>query len=78
MTRHIAAAELHLRIARETMHAQAAMAALGRAKPSDRIRRGRRSDNAIARHWRRAKRHMRRASAARVMLEALRVAGGAS
>lgn len=76
MTRHIAAAELHLRIARETMQAQSAMAALKRAKPSDRIRRGGRSDNAIARHWRRAKRHMRRAAEARAMLATL--TGGAS
>lgn len=70
-TTDLARAELSLRIIRETMHAQAAMAALGRAAPNDRIRRGGRSERATASHWRRCKRHLRRVAEARSQLALL-------
>jgi hypothetical protein len=73
---HLAAAELHIRIAREEAHARAAMAELARAKPSDRKRRGGRSESLAGNAWRRAKRHMRKAGQARAYLAALQ--GGAS
>ena len=68
---HLAAAELHIRIAREEAHARNAMAELARAKPHQRRKGERLSSNA----WRRAKRHMRKASEARRYLAQL---GGAS
>lgn len=68
---HLAAAELHIRIAREESHARSAMAELARAKPHQRRKGERLSSNA----WRRAKRHMRKASEARRYLAQL---GGAS
>jgi hypothetical protein len=73
---HLAAAELHIRIAREEAHARAAMAELARAKPDDRTRRGGRSERLAGNAWRRAKRHMRAASKARHYLAELQ--GGAS
>lgn len=73
---HLAAAELHIRIAREEAHARAAMAELARAKPSDRKRRRGSSERLTANAWRRARRHMRRAAQARAFLAALN--GGAS
>lgn len=68
---HLAAAELHIRIAREEAHARAAMAELARAKPHQR-RKGERLDGNA---WRRAKRHMRKAAESRRYLAEL---GGAS
>lgn len=69
---HLAAAELHIRIAREEVHARAAMAELGRAKPHQRRKGERLTGNA----WRRVKRHMRAASKARQYLAELQ--GGAA
>ncbi len=71
---HLAAAELHIRIAREESHARAAMAELARAKPHERKRRRGTSERLTGNAWRRAKRHMRRAAQARVFLAQL---GGA-
>jgi len=68
---HLAAAELHIRIAREQEHARKAMAELARAKPHQRRRSERLDGNA----WRRAKRHMRKAAEARRYLAELQ--GGA-
>lgn len=68
---HLAAAELHIRIARETDHARKAMAELARATPSDRKRRGARSERLTGNAWRRAKRHLKRAAQARAMLTQL-------
>ena len=76
---HLAAAELHIRIARAEAHARAAMAELARAKPHDRKRRGGRSERLTGNAWRRAKRHMRKAAEARAYLARLGASnGGAS
>jgi hypothetical protein len=74
-TKFLAAAELSLRIERETEHARLAMAALGRVGHHERAPRSGGSGRASSYHWRRAKRHMRAAAKARAQLAAL---GGAS
>lgn len=68
---HLAAAELHIRIARAEAHARNAMAELARAKPHQRRKGERLTGNA----WRRVKRHMRKAAQARQYLAELQ--GGA-
>ncbi|HEX2870246.1 MAG TPA: hypothetical protein VHP33_03300 [Polyangiaceae bacterium] len=68
---HLAAAELHIRIARAEAHARNAMAELARAKPHERRKGERLTGNA----WRRAKRHMRAAAKALTYLAQLQ--GGA-
>jgi hypothetical protein len=76
-TMHLAAAELHIRIARHEAHARAALAALGRARLMDRARRtGHGSERVTAREWRRARRHTARAAQARAWLAKL--TGGAT
>ena len=72
---HLAAAELHIRIAREQHHAAHAMAELSRLSPSDRVRRpGHGTERSTARAWRRVRRHLRRAALAAAHLAQL---GGA-
>ena len=74
---HLAAAELHIRIARHEAHARAALAALGRARLSERRRRiGHGTERVTAREWRRARRHTARAAEARAWLA--RLMSGAS
>lgn len=69
VTRSLAVAEYTIKISREENYVRQALARMNAASPSDRVRfAGGGPERATAYHWRQAKRHMRKLSAARKLL----------